>query len=159
MFTAQQKKAAIDEIARANGGVVTPEAVVQTAKNPKHVLYEAFDWDDKRAAHKQRLDVARDLIASVEVVIEIEDVFVTAISYVRDARKDRREQGYVSIDALAKRREDSQATLLLELERIEGSIERARLIAGSLGLSSYFEAMLRNATEAKIRVQRRKKAA
>jgi hypothetical protein len=152
MLTMQQKKEAIDGIAKANGGVVTPEAVVEAAKNPRHILHEVFDWNDQTAAHQHRLNAARQLISSIEVIVETDDVTVTAISYIRDIRKGRKEQGYVSVDALGKRKADAKATLSLELERIIGSIERSRLIAGSLGLAPFFETMLQQALAAKIRI-------
>ena len=159
MITAQEKKAAIDKIAKANGGIAEADVVVQEAKNPKHILHQCFDWDDSRAAHKHRLHEARQLIASVQVEIQIDDVMVSAISYVHDIRKGRGGQGYVSIDALAKRREDAQQTILLELERIEGCIKRARSIANGLALGEFLEVALANIVQAKIKIQRRKKAA
>jgi hypothetical protein len=159
MITAQQKKAAIDAIAKANGGIVTPDAVIEAAKKESHVLHQCFIWDDQRAAYKQRLDTARDLISSVSVVIEVDDVTVSAISYVHDVRKGRSAQGYVSIDALARRRADAQETMALELERIEAGIKRARSIANGLALGEFLEAALANIVQAKIKIQRRKKAA
>jgi hypothetical protein len=157
MITMGQKAVALKKIADAHDGILTPDDVVAEAKNPKHVLHPVFEWDDQIAAHERRLDVARHLIASVEVIIETEDVTVSAISYVRDVRKSRGEQGYVAVDSLAKRREDAQLTISIELERIIGGIERTRLVAGSLGLAAYFETMLQNAIAARMRIQRRKK--
>jgi hypothetical protein len=157
MITMQEKAAALAKIAAIHDGVITPDDVVAEAKNPKHVLHPIFEWDDRIAAHERRLDVARHLIASIEVIIETEDVTISAISYVRDVRKRRGEQGYTSVDALSRRREDAQATIMIELERIVGGVERARLVAGSLGLASYFEEILTQALAARMRIQRRKK--
>lgn len=156
MITMKQRAAALEAIAKANGGVLTPDAVVQAASNPKHVLHGDFDWDDAVAAHKQRLNTARQLITSIRVVIEIEEVPISAISYVRDCRQGRKSQGYINVDALAKRKEDARATVMLELERIIGVIERSRSIAASLGLSAQFEIMLKEALSAKMRIQRGK---
>jgi hypothetical protein len=155
----RQKAEALRRIADVHDGVLTPDDVVAEAKNPKHPLHQCFPWDDQIAAHERRLDVARHLIASVEVIVETEDVVVTGISYIHDVRKGRKTQGYITLDALSKRRDDARTSVELELEAIIGRIERARLISGGLGLANYFEAMLANAIQAKIRVQRKKKAA
>jgi hypothetical protein len=161
MLTGRQKKALIDKIAVAHDGVALPEVVVQEARNPKHPLHQEFDWNDSSAAHKHRLDTARHLIASVEVELHIEDVVVSAISYVHDVRQGRRGQGYCSVDALAKRREDAAQTMAIELERIEALIKRARSIALGLGLGDYLETALANIVRAKLRIEgrKRKKAA
>ena len=76
-----------------------------------------------------------------------------------DVRKGRSAQGYVSIDALARRRADAQETMALELERIEAGIKRARSIANGLALGEFLEVALANIVQAKIKIQRRKKAA
>jgi hypothetical protein len=153
LITQTEKQEAIGAIAQANDGVVTPYAVVEAAKNPKHILHECFDWDDTSAAYKYRLDTARHLIASIEVLVEYEDRTVTAISYVHDVRQGRREQGYVGINSLIKRREDAQQTLLVEIERITASVSRARSIALGLALETYFEAILTNALTAKMKIK------
>jgi len=155
----QEKAKLLEAIAEENDGDLTPGAVVETARNPRHPLHQCFDWDDKSAAAKQRLATARQLISSVQVVVEIDDVMISAISYVRDVRKGRHEQGYCTVDALGKRREDSRQTLMIELERLEGGIKRARAIAAGLGLGEFLEVALMDIIRAKIRVQRKKKAA
>jgi hypothetical protein len=157
MLTLEQKRLAIEEI-EARHGTASPNIVVKEAVNPKHVLHPLFDWNDKSAAHKHRLDTARNLIASVRIVVEIDDHVTKAIAYVHDPAAGRN-QGYASIASLAKRREDAQQAVLVELEGIIARIERARSVATGLNLEEYFEAMLRNATTAKIRISKRKKAA
>jgi hypothetical protein len=155
MLTMMQKKAAIDRIAAANGDGPLPEAVVREARNPKHPLHECFDWNDEKAAHEHRLDQARALISSIQVLVEYEDILVPTTCYVHDVRKGRQGQGYCSVDALSRRRQDAIQTLELELERIIGVVERTRGIAGSLGLGSLFEGMLQSAITAKLRVQKK----
>lgn len=53
-------------IYKANGEL-TPGAVVQVARDPKHPLHNRFEWDDSVAAEKYRLDQARQLIRVVKV--------------------------------------------------------------------------------------------
>jgi hypothetical protein len=156
MITQSQKRSAIDIICEANNGTVTADLVVAAAKNASHVLHSLFDWNDKTAAHQQRLDIARNIIASVQIIVEYEDRKVSAISYIRDPRTTR---GYVPVSDLAKRRDDAQAALLIELDRIMACVERSRSIASGLGLESYFEAILANAMTAKTKIRTKKKAA
>jgi len=54
----------------ANNGTLTPQAVVQRAKNKASALHDLFSWDDKEAARLRRLDEARTIIMSVRVQLE-----------------------------------------------------------------------------------------
>lgn len=58
---------ALIKIANSAGGRLTPKAVVESAREPKHVLHRHFDWDDATAASKWRLDQARTLIRAIRV--------------------------------------------------------------------------------------------
>ncbi len=53
-------------------GQATPAQVVDAARDPSHPMHGDFEWDDRRAAEKQRIDRARYLIQSVEIVITYE---------------------------------------------------------------------------------------
>lgn len=50
-------------------GPLTAESVLAAAK-PGTALHRFFEWNDKKAAHEYRLEQARRLIRSIEVVIE-----------------------------------------------------------------------------------------
>lgn len=54
------------EIYQQNGSL-TPAAVVEVARDPKHPLHGRFEWDDTVAAERYRLDQARQLIRVVKV--------------------------------------------------------------------------------------------
>lgn len=47
-------------------GELRPRTVVDKAKDPSHPLHDRFEWDDKLAGEKYRLQQASDLIRSVE---------------------------------------------------------------------------------------------
>jgi len=51
-------------------GIIKAEKVVELAKNPNSPLHRYFDWDVKRSAHRDWLQQARQLIASIEVIYE-----------------------------------------------------------------------------------------
>lgn len=49
-------------------GELTPEDVVQDARNPNSPLHSFFEWDDTAAAEQHRLQQARGLIKAVVAV-------------------------------------------------------------------------------------------
>jgi hypothetical protein len=58
---------ALTKISAINGGHLVPAAVVDAARDAKSVLHKHFEWNDKTAAEKFRLDQARSLIRSIHV--------------------------------------------------------------------------------------------
>ena len=59
----------LHKIAAKADGLLTPEAVVETAKDKQSPLHSSFEWNDGHAAELYRLDQARRIIRlAVEVV-------------------------------------------------------------------------------------------
>ena len=56
------------ESLRANGQRVTPHMLVDRAKRRASPLHNLFDWNDKSAARKHRVEYARLLLRSVTVI-------------------------------------------------------------------------------------------
>jgi len=54
-------------------GEITPEDVLEDAKNDNSPLHSFFEWSDSAAAHQHRLQQARGLIRSVVAVYVRED--------------------------------------------------------------------------------------
>jgi hypothetical protein len=54
-------------------GELTPEAVVEEARDPAHPLHTRFEWDDQKAAHSYRLIQAERLIRKVKLYREPDD--------------------------------------------------------------------------------------
>lgn len=48
-------------------GALTPELVVETARDPGHPLHDKFEWDDEVAGERYRLAQARTLIRTVKI--------------------------------------------------------------------------------------------
>ncbi len=99
-------------------GTITPERVVEAARDPKSPLHSRFCWDDTEAAHQWRLQQARQLIRVCVSVLPgttvNERVFV---SLARDAYKEG--GGYrVTAEVLsdAELREEMLAEALKELD-------------------------------------------
>jgi len=65
---AQQYGRRINKI--AHDGELTAEMVVDDARKPSSPLHDFFEWDDTEAAGQWRLQQARVLVASIEIVRE-----------------------------------------------------------------------------------------
>lgn len=50
-------------------GDITPEAVVDLAKNKESVLHDYFEWNNKKAAESYRLQQASGLLRRIDVVV------------------------------------------------------------------------------------------
>ncbi len=48
-------------------GEISPEIIVEKAKDEKNILHDYFEWDDTKAAHKYRLEQAREIIRCIVV--------------------------------------------------------------------------------------------
>ena len=61
-------------------GNLTPELIVKESKKKNSVLHRCFEWNDKKAAVKYRLDQARYILRSI--TIEVEEIEVRAFANV-----------------------------------------------------------------------------
>lgn len=68
-------------------GELTPEDILEDARNDNSPLHSFFEWDDSAAAEQYRLQQARGLIRSVVAI------------YVRPDRPAVRQRAYVNIKA------------------------------------------------------------
>lgn len=59
----------MQRIVKANGGSLTPEAVLDNAKSERSPIHSFFTWDDSEAAEKCRLMEASQLIRTIKSVI------------------------------------------------------------------------------------------
>jgi hypothetical protein len=60
----------LERIKRQNNGFLTPQEVVNEARKTNSPLHNCFDWNDSTAAEQWRLQQARQLITSINLVIE-----------------------------------------------------------------------------------------
>lgn len=58
----------LGKIGSRMGGALTAEVVLEDAAKKGSFLHDLFEWNDSAAAHRYRMDQARHLIRSVEVV-------------------------------------------------------------------------------------------
>jgi len=126
------RKEALDAIARKHRGVLRAEDVVEEARNPKHILHGIFEWQDGIAAHKFRVQQAREYIANVEYVYSVDERTYRAPEWVKDPRREHHEQGYVSLDRLKSDKELARESLVQEFSRAAGHLQRAHDLARAL---------------------------
>lgn len=146
MMTTQEQREAIRkrlaEIERANGGRLTPDAVVADAKDKNSPLHDCFEWDVKKAAHQHWLDQARTLITSIRVVQKVDTTTVRSVYYVRDPAASDSEQGYVSVERLRSDKDMAREAIVAEFSRVADMLRRARELAVALDAADDVDTLL-----------------
>lgn len=132
----------LSEICRKNGGLLTADAVLADAKSPKSPLHGEFEWNDRAAAHRHRLEVARELISSVRVVIETSERSIRAVAYVRDPRSKTRDQGYVETVRVRRDGDYAREVLIEEFSRAAAVLRRAYDLSDALELRQETEQII-----------------
>src|SRR4051794_38416660 len=94
----ERKKREI-EACQDGRGRVTPDAVIEAAKNPKSALHGEFEWDVTKAAYQHWTDTARRLIREVRLVVTYEDIRIAAPYYIADPGTD--ESSYIQTSKIA----------------------------------------------------------
>lgn len=142
----QQEKAAVEGrlafIAGQAGGALTPEAVVEDAKDPDSPLHGYFEWDIEKAAHKHWIETARAIIRSVEVVVKTERVAVKAPFYVRDPSRPSGEAGYVAVKRIQPSHDMAVAVLEDDKQRVLDMYRRLVANALNMGLGDVMDEKL-----------------
>lgn len=69
---AQKYGERLEYLGSKNKGKLTPELVVNDARNKSSPFYDYFEWDDRKASIEHRLQQARNLINHIIEVVVIE---------------------------------------------------------------------------------------
>jgi hypothetical protein len=128
-------------------GALTPNLVVEVAKNPKSVLHHLFEWDDAKAGESFRVAQARAIITSVKVNIITETRKISAVSYVRDPRLASDQQGYISVGTLKTDKDLAKESIKYEFHRAYAHLHRAKTHAEILGMEDQVSALLNTLEE------------
>lgn len=130
---------ALEKIAETHGGRLTPEAVVDAARDPDSILHAHFEWDDGKAGAAHRLNQARTIIRSVRVVIRTETTRIESVAYVRDPQAGASEQGYRSVVSLRSDKDVARDALINEVTRARSMMIRCRELAAALDVAGDLE--------------------
>ena len=117
-------------------GRLTPQIVVDDAKDPKSPLHGEFEWDNVAAGDAHRLQQARALIQSVKVVITTTTSKMRVPVYTRDPEAEPREQGYRSVLSVNPQSEEDIARdmIIREIEHTRDRLNRAVGYAEHFGM-------------------------
>jgi hypothetical protein len=137
-------------------GRLTPDGVIDAARDPAHPLHSEFDWNDTVAAAKWRLQQARQLIASVQVFVTVDHQTLLCPVYVKDPKVPGNVQGYSSVTALTP--PDRQSVLLAEIAAVEEALSRATALAVTFGLGRMVSALSRRVGAFRAAVERQRPA-
>lgn len=124
-------------------GRLTPRAVVEAARSKASPLHGCFEWDDKKAAAKHRLDTARRLIVSVEMSVKYGKIQIAAPLYVHDPDLPPKIAGYRNTLQVRREVDVAREALVAEMARVRAILKRARSIAIVLGQESDLDAVER----------------
>ena len=158
MRTKEQDEAIRQElamIAKKGKGILRPDAVVKAAKSKDSALHSCFPWDDRKAAHERRIDLARALIRSIWVDIKTETTEIRTVAYVRDPDLESDEQGYVSTVSLVGEEERSRRAIVEEFMRAAAALRRARTIALALRMEDEIDAVTDQIDTLRTKIQAR----
>ena len=128
-------------------GEITPQIVVEAASDPDSLLHSLFDWDDTSAAHKYRIEQARQLLRSIRIQLTVVDRPVRVPAYLRDPDKHGDEQGYVNTARLRTDEEKRREALVTEFARAASALRRARDIASYFGEQEQVDHVLERVNE------------
>ena len=132
-------EAALQELAKKHRGRLTPELVVDAAKDKSSPLHGYFDWNVKEAAYKHWLYQARKLIMSVRVEVTTTQFRVKAPAYVRDPSIPGGTQGFASLARLRSDDDLARDAVVMEFSRAAAALARAKAVAVALGLADEIE--------------------
>lgn len=134
------KKAAAIAALKDKQGRIKPERLVEAARNPDHPCHADFEWNDSKAAHKHRLETAKELIRQIKTIVVYEDRKIVSPAYVHDPRTL---SDYIETARVAKSGTVSKRVLEDELQRIEDAINRAISVSQAFNFESVFKKMLK----------------
>lgn len=141
----EQIRVRLQRLEEANKGILTPQAVVADARNPKSPLHAFFDWDKDRCVDRDLLEQARTLIKTVYVTIKQAGGEETKVpAWVRHPDVEAKEQGYISTKRMAddKDTERSRQVIRYEIMQAEARMRRVTELAVALGIVQEAEYIL-----------------
>lgn len=105
---------------KADNGGITPEDVVEDARNPKSPTHDWFEWDNTEAAEKYRKSQASYLLRSINVVGTVNNVERETKLFYNVVMKER---VYVTVEEVLTQ-EDLRVQVIEEARRALGAWER-----------------------------------
>jgi hypothetical protein len=120
-------------------GRITPDIVIADAKQENSPLHSQFNWDVNQAAMQAWRETARRIIRGVRILVTYETVSFSPKGkilpeFVRSPDVGGNQQGYARAADLRNDRDRAISALMMEIDRADAAINRARGVAEVLGL-------------------------
>jgi hypothetical protein len=80
-------------------GLITPQGILSKAKDPSNPLHQCFEWDDKKAATKYRLNQASQMLRYIVREPENDQEEIRIRAFVNIV--DQENRGYKTITAIS----------------------------------------------------------
>lgn len=148
----EEIKERLAELEREGRGRLTPQAVVEDARDPTSPLHDLFQWDLGKAAYQHWLDQAREIIVSVEYVFKTDTTVVKSVYYHRDPNAAGNEPGYVSVPTLRTDEDYARAALVDAFRRVGDELRRAQKLGLALKLDKDVEKLLNAVNELRRKI-------
>lgn len=133
-------------------GRLTPEEVIEAARDPESPGHVYFDWDDSTAAHKWRLTQARNIL-SVRVVIQTSNASFKAPRYVHDPSVGPAQQMYVSTRHARTDDELKRDIIYNEMVRIESLLERVMTLSAYFNVQDEVQGVVNTVRQLQLKIQ------
>ena len=120
---------ALKEIAKRDGGLLRPQAVVDAARPKNSPLHGAFCWNNTEAAQKYRLLQAQQLIRSFKIKLEDGGTAPAFVNLSIDRTGDKGDNPYRPAEDVAKAENlmaVAERDALEELNAIRGRYEQIK---------------------------------
>ncbi len=103
-------------------GMITPQLIVDSAKNGKSILHGYFEWNDAKAANSWRLRLATRLISNIQVITISDGKPKSVIAFISSKKSfgGQGNDGYQRID------EATPHSILLLKKRCVGDLVRVQ---------------------------------
>lgn len=113
----------LEKIEKKYNGMISPQIVVEEAKDEKNPLHKWFNWDDSVAGEKWRLHQARLLINSIRVKIDFDKGTSTYRKYlnvfINNSESKDPQRYYVNTKTVLKNENLKQQILIKAMKEIE----------------------------------------
>lgn len=129
----------LEDLARNNGGTITPDQVIDHARDEASPLHNYFEWNDTLAAANYRREQARSLLRSVKIVVKYETKNVKTVAYVRDPSRKLDEAGYIAVDRVKSDKDLAREVMVAEFKRAGAALSRARSLATYFNMENKLE--------------------
>ena len=120
---------------------IRPRELWESARDPEHPLHGEFEWNNEIAGDLYRDDQARRLLR-IRVQVTYEDRVIDAPICVRTPDAEKNAPSYSLTVRMLDDEDRSRKVLLDEIDRAARALERARLVASALGLSTECEELV-----------------